>query len=57
MYKNYENRTDVFLTEEGSLVLKNVNFSQAGIYKCYLAGKVGHKNNISFIILNISGDL
>ncbi|KAK3566515.1 hypothetical protein QTP86_034025 [Hemibagrus guttatus] len=53
LYKNYENRTDVFLTE-GSLVLKKVNFSQAGRYKCYLAGKVGHRNNDSYVILNVT---
>ncbi|XP_017324081.1 uncharacterized protein LOC108265844 isoform X1 [Ictalurus punctatus] len=54
LYKNYENRTDVSLTEEGSLVLQKVNFSQAGMYKCYLAGKVGHRNNESFVILNVT---
>ncbi|KAB5567315.1 hypothetical protein PHYPO_G00231360 [Pangasianodon hypophthalmus] len=54
LYKSYENRTDVFITEEGSLVLKKVNFSQAGPYKCYLAGKVGHRNNESFVMLNVT---
>ncbi|XP_060738236.1 uncharacterized protein LOC132854095 isoform X1 [Tachysurus vachellii] len=54
LYKNYENRTDVILTEEGSLVLMKVNFSQAGRYKCYLAGKVGYKNNDSIVTLNVT---
>lgn len=57
LYKNYENRTDVSLTEEGSLVLKNVNFSQAGRYMCHLAAEVGHRNNDSYVILNVSGNL
>ncbi|KAF4072420.1 hypothetical protein AMELA_G00262930 [Ameiurus melas] len=56
-YKNYENRTDVSLTEDGSLVLQKVNFSQGGMYKCYLAGKFGHRNNESFVILNVTGNL
>ncbi|KAG7332569.1 hypothetical protein KOW79_004403 [Hemibagrus wyckioides] len=54
LYKKYENRSDVILTEEGSLVLMKVNFSQAGRYKCYLAGKVGHRNNDSYVMLNVT---
>ncbi|KAF5889186.1 leucine-rich repeat-containing protein 24-like, partial [Clarias magur] len=54
LYQNYVNRTDVALTEDGSLVLSNVNFTQAGTYRCYLAGKVGHRSNDSFVTLNIS---
>ncbi|KAF5889185.1 leucine-rich repeat-containing protein 24-like, partial [Clarias magur] len=54
LYQNYVNRTDVTLTEDGSLVLSNVNVTQAGTYRCYLAGKVGHRNNESFVMLNIS---
>ncbi|KAF7695462.1 uncharacterized protein LOC124399840 [Silurus meridionalis] len=54
LYKYYENRTDVSLTNEGSLVLEMVNFSQAGTYKCYLAGKVGHRNNVSYVMLSVT---
>lgn len=57
LYKNYENRSDVILTEEGSLVLRKVNFSQAGRYKCYLAGMVGYRNNDSYVMLNVTGKL
>ncbi|XP_060788193.1 uncharacterized protein LOC132893270 [Neoarius graeffei] len=53
-YKNYMNRSDVSLTEEGFLVLENVDFSQAGTYKCYLAGKIGSKNNELFVRLNVT---
>lgn len=57
LFKTYENRADVSMTEDGSLRLINVNFSQAGMYHCHVAAKAGFINNDSYIFLNVSGKL
>lgn len=53
----FTNLTSVSLGEKETLELHNVQPSDSGEYKCYLAAEVGGRNDDSFIRLNISGKL
>ncbi|XP_039535324.1 uncharacterized protein LOC120484289 isoform X3 [Pimephales promelas] len=50
----FYNLTSVSLGEKAALKLHNVQPSDSGEYKCYLAAEVGGRNDDSFIRLNIS---
>ncbi|XP_056093495.1 uncharacterized protein LOC130072428 isoform X2 [Rhinichthys klamathensis goyatoka] len=50
----FNNLTSVSLGEKEELKLHNVQPSDSGEYKCYLAAEVGGRNDDSFIRLNIS---
>ncbi|KAF4109880.1 hypothetical protein G5714_009132 [Onychostoma macrolepis] len=50
----YYNLTNVSLELDETLVLKNVQPSDSGLYRCYLAAEVGGRNDESLIGLNIS---
>ncbi|KAK7146135.1 hypothetical protein R3I93_013770 [Phoxinus phoxinus] len=51
---HFSNFTSVSLGEKVALELHNVQPSDSGEYKCYLAAEVGGRNDDSFITLNIS---
>ncbi|KAK9970606.1 hypothetical protein ABG768_026534 [Culter alburnus] len=53
-YTNYTNSTSFFLGENETLEVHNVQPSDSGEYKCYLAADVGSQNYYSFIKLNVS---
>ncbi|XP_018921482.1 uncharacterized protein LOC109048248 isoform X2 [Cyprinus carpio] len=53
-YTYYNNITSVSLENKETLVLHNVQSSDSGEYKCYLAAEVGGRNDHSLIGLNIS---
>ncbi|XP_016331680.1 uncharacterized protein LOC107680340 [Sinocyclocheilus anshuiensis] len=53
-YTYYNNLTSVSLGNKETLVLHNVQSSDSGEYKCYLAAEVGGRNDHSLIGLNIS---
>ncbi|XP_056320454.1 uncharacterized protein LOC130234198 [Danio aesculapii] len=53
-FNSTSNLTSVFLGEKETLELHNVQPSDSGTYRCYLAANVGGQNYDSFIGLNIS---
>ncbi|XP_026101035.1 uncharacterized protein LOC113072103 isoform X2 [Carassius auratus] len=53
-YTYYSNVTSFSLGLDEALVLHNVQSSDSGEYKCYLAAEVGGRNDQSSIRLNIS---
>ncbi|XP_009302334.1 uncharacterized protein isoform X2 [Danio rerio] len=53
-FNSTNNLTSVFLGEKETLELHNVQPSDSGTYRCYLAANAGGQNYDSFIGLNIS---